>query len=177
MNGATKQVARPQVEIYTDGACDPNPGPGGYGVVLSHPQNRTETSGGFRLTTNNRMEIYAAIKGFAGSACRASPSCLYDKSLLSCLVYKSVIYSIHDMTEYPIKTPEQLGAVLRGYRKNQRLTQRDVGARVGLAQNAVSQLETEPGRAGLARVFKLLAALNLELVVRPRGTPERRSDW
>src|SRR5580698_10383785 len=55
--------ALPHVEIYTDGGCDPNPGPGGYGVVLLHPKKRAETSGGFRLTTNNRMEILAAIKG------------------------------------------------------------------------------------------------------------------
>ena len=71
------------------------------------------------------------------------------------------------MTDYPIKTPQQLGSVLQGYRKEQRLTQRAVGAKVGLAQNAVSQIEAEPGSAGLARIFKLLAALDLELVVRP----------
>ena len=53
----------PHVEIYTDGGCEPNPGPGGYGVVLLHPQKRNEASSGFRLTTNNRMEILAAIKG------------------------------------------------------------------------------------------------------------------
>jgi ribonuclease HI len=53
----------PQVEIYTDGGCEPNPGPGGFGVVLLHPKRRAETSGGFRLTTNNRMELCAAIKG------------------------------------------------------------------------------------------------------------------
>ena len=50
----------PHVEIYTDGGCEPNPGPGGYGVVLLHPKKRAEASGGFRLTTNNRMEIFAA---------------------------------------------------------------------------------------------------------------------
>jgi ribonuclease HI len=55
---------KPQVTIYTDGACLRNPGPGGYGVVvlLSDGQRR-ELSGGFRLTTNNRMEILAAIEG------------------------------------------------------------------------------------------------------------------
>ncbi len=53
------------------------------------------------------------------------------------------------MTDYPIKTPQQLGSVLKGYRKEQRLTQRAVGAKVGLAQNAVSQIEAEPGSAGL----------------------------
>lgn len=54
---------RKQVTIYTDGGCDPNPGPGGYGVVLLFGAHRRELSGGFRLTTNNRMEIYAAIQG------------------------------------------------------------------------------------------------------------------
>jgi len=53
----------PSVEIYTDGGCEPNPGPGGYAAVLLHPKKRAEASGGFRLTTNNRMEIYAAIAG------------------------------------------------------------------------------------------------------------------
>ncbi|MBX3002272.1 MAG: hypothetical protein KF893_27350, partial [Caldilineaceae bacterium] len=52
-----------EVIIYTDGGCEPNPGPGGYGVVLLYRTARKEVSGGFRLTTNNRMEIYAAIKG------------------------------------------------------------------------------------------------------------------
>ena len=52
-----------QVEIFTDGACRRNPGPGGYGVVLLHESRRRELSGGFRLTTNNRMEILAAIVG------------------------------------------------------------------------------------------------------------------
>jgi len=52
-----------QVTLYTDGGCDPNPGPGGYGVVLLFGVHRKELSGGFRLTTNNRMEITAAIQG------------------------------------------------------------------------------------------------------------------
>jgi ribonuclease HI len=51
------------VEIYTDGACLGNPGPGGYGVVLLYGEHRKELSGGFRLTTNNRMELMAAIEG------------------------------------------------------------------------------------------------------------------
>lgn len=54
---------RKHVTIYTDGACDPNPGPGGYGALLIFGSHRKEASGGFRLTTNNRMEIMAAIRG------------------------------------------------------------------------------------------------------------------
>ena len=49
--------------IYTDGACLGNPGPGGYGVVLLHGKDRKEFFRGFRLTTNNRMEMLACIVG------------------------------------------------------------------------------------------------------------------
>lgn len=51
----------PLVTIYTDGAAEPNPGPGGYGIVLVSGQHRKELSGGFRLTTNNRMELMGVI--------------------------------------------------------------------------------------------------------------------
>ncbi len=51
------------VTIYADGACKGNPGPGGYGVVVFHERRRSELSGGFKSTTNNRMEIMAAIVG------------------------------------------------------------------------------------------------------------------
>jgi len=52
-----------QVTIYTDGSCRKNPGSGGYGVVLLYGDHRKELSGGFQCTTNNRMEILAAIVG------------------------------------------------------------------------------------------------------------------
>lgn len=52
-----------KVTIYTDGACNGNPGPGGYGTVLLYKTHKKELFGGFRLTTNNRMEIFAAIVG------------------------------------------------------------------------------------------------------------------
>jgi len=51
------------VEIFTDGACSGNPGKGGYGVILKYNGVSREISEGFLLTTNNRMEILAAIKG------------------------------------------------------------------------------------------------------------------
>lgn len=56
-------VSKKQVTIYTDGACTGNPGPGGYGVVLTYGEHRRELSGGYRLTTNNRMELMGPIKG------------------------------------------------------------------------------------------------------------------
>lgn len=54
--------AKPKITIYTDGACLGNPGPGGYGIVLKSKSRRGELSGGYRLTTNNRMELMGPIK-------------------------------------------------------------------------------------------------------------------
>jgi ribonuclease HI len=51
------------VTIYTDGACIGNPGPGGYSSITLHEKQRKELSAGYRKTTNNRMELLAAIKG------------------------------------------------------------------------------------------------------------------
>lgn len=56
-------MRRPTIHLYTDGASSGNPGPGGYGVVLECAGRRKEISGGFRLTTNNRMELLAVITG------------------------------------------------------------------------------------------------------------------
>ena len=52
-----------KVIIHSDGACSGNPGPGGYAAVITYGTQRKEISGAFRLTTNNRMEIIAAIAG------------------------------------------------------------------------------------------------------------------
>jgi ribonuclease HI len=53
----------PKVEIYTDGACSGNPGPGGWGALLRYGAVEKELSGGEGLTTNNRMELMGAISG------------------------------------------------------------------------------------------------------------------
>lgn len=53
------------IELFTDGACSGNPGPGGWGVVLRYNGHEKELSGGERNTTNNRMELTAAIEGLA----------------------------------------------------------------------------------------------------------------
>lgn len=54
-----------RVVIYTDGSCLGNPGPGGYGAILDFRGHQKQLSGGFRLTTNNRMELLAVIEGLA----------------------------------------------------------------------------------------------------------------
>jgi|APTNR8051073442_1049403.scaffolds.fasta_scaffold32496_2 ribonuclease HI len=68
------------VDLYTDGACSGNPGPGGWGVLLRWRGHEKELSGGEPLTTNNRMELMAAIEGLA---CLQRPSVvrLYTDSL------------------------------------------------------------------------------------------------
>ncbi len=67
------------VTLYTDGGCINNPGPGGYGVVLIYDSHRKELSQGYRRTTNNRMEILAAIAGLEAlkESCRVT---LYSDS-------------------------------------------------------------------------------------------------
>ena len=57
------EQSRPPIFLYTDGASSGNPGPGGYGVVLKCAGISKEMSEGFSLTTNNRMELLAVIKG------------------------------------------------------------------------------------------------------------------
>ncbi len=49
------------IKIYTDGSCLGNPGPGGYGIVMKYKRQTKEMSDGFKLTTNNRMELLAPI--------------------------------------------------------------------------------------------------------------------
>ena len=61
MTGASRHDAR-VVEIFTDGACSGNPGPGGWGAILRWNGHERELSGGDAATTNNRMELMAAIQ-------------------------------------------------------------------------------------------------------------------
>lgn len=79
----------PQVRIYTDGGCDPNPGPGGWGAILVAAGKQKELSGAERSTTNNRMELTAAI-----AALRA----LKAPSIVE--LYSDSSYVVKGMTEW-----------------------------------------------------------------------------
>lgn len=68
------------IKIYTDGAAQGNPGPGGYGVVLKFNDHYKELSQGFRLTTNNRMELLAVIKGLEAIKKEGIPVTIYSDS-------------------------------------------------------------------------------------------------
>jgi len=74
--------------IYTDGACSGNPGPGGYGVVLLANGHRKELTGGYRLTTNNRMELTAAIEGLRALKARCEVTLYTDSRYLADAVMK-----------------------------------------------------------------------------------------
>lgn len=81
------------------------------------------------------------------------------------------------MPIHAARTPQALGAVLRGYRREMRLTQQAVGERAGLLQAAISQLESDPGTSSLERIYRVLSALDLELVIRPRQQPNADVEW
>jgi ribonuclease HI len=68
------------IKIYTDGAAQGNPGPGGYGVVLKFNGHVKELSEGFRLTTNNRMELLAVISGLETIKKEGIPVTIYSDS-------------------------------------------------------------------------------------------------
>jgi ribonuclease HI len=68
------------ITIFTDGAAKGNPGPGGYGVVLKYNQHRKELSSGYRLTTNNRMELLAVIRALQELKVRDLPVTIYSDS-------------------------------------------------------------------------------------------------
>ncbi len=68
------------IRIYTDGAAQGNPGPGGYGTIMKYGSHEKELSEGFRLTTNNRMELLAVIKGLEAIKKPGIPVTIYSDS-------------------------------------------------------------------------------------------------
>ena len=85
-------MASPVVEIYTDGACRGNPGPGGWGAILRYNSQEKELWGGEDATTNNRMELMAAIRALEALK-RPSQVKLYTDSTY---VMKGITAWIHD---------------------------------------------------------------------------------
>jgi ribonuclease HI len=68
------------IRIYTDGAAQGNPGPGGYGTIMKYGHHEKELSEGFRLTTNNRMELMAVIIGLEAIKKPGIPVTIYSDS-------------------------------------------------------------------------------------------------
>lgn len=81
-SSASPVAARPRVTIYTDGACKGNPGRGGWGAWLSSNGHEKELFGGERLTTNNRMELTAAVRALEALAEPARVTIVTDSEYL-----------------------------------------------------------------------------------------------
>lgn len=77
---AASSPRKGEISIYTDGGCSCNPGPGGYGAILVVNGTEQEISGGFRLTTNNRMELMACIVALRALQQRDRPITVYSDS-------------------------------------------------------------------------------------------------
>lgn len=78
----TGNRASGKVALYTDGACSGNPGRGGYGALLQYDGRRYELSGGFRKTTNNRMELLAVIEGLSALRRRCEVTVFSDSKYI-----------------------------------------------------------------------------------------------
>lgn len=108
-----------QITIYTDGAASGNPGPGGFGVVLMAGPYRKELMGGFRLTTNNRMELLAVIVGLEALKNEGEEVTIYsDSRYVVDAVEKGWVFSWEKKAFNGKKNPDLWKRFLLIYRKH-----------------------------------------------------------
>ncbi len=119
------------VIIYTDGAARGNPGPGGYGVVMIWKNIQKELSGGYRLTTNNRMELMAVIAALEA----------LKKDKLNIVIYSDSKYVVKAVEEGWLKN--WIKTNFKGGKKNKDLWMRFYG----LSQNHQIKFEWVRGHA------------------------------
>ena len=100
---ARPEIRRPQVTVYTDGACKGNPGPGGWGAWLSNAGHEKDLCGGEKRTTNNRMELTAVIEALAS----LKRSCEVTIHTDSEYVRKGITEWIHGWKERGWKTADR----------------------------------------------------------------------
>jgi ribonuclease HI len=129
-------MSLPEVEIYTDGAAEPNPGKGGYGVVLLFGKHRKELCEGFELTTNNRMELLAVIIGLEA-------------------LKKPCDVTVYSDSRYVVDAVEK-GSVFRWEKKNWMRTKREKAKNPDLWKRFLQVYETHtvtlewvPGHQGI----------------------------
>ena len=107
------------IVIYTDGSALGNPGPGGYGVVLLSPPFRKELSAGYRLTTNNRMELLAVITGLEALKHDGSNVVIYsDSQYVVNAVEKGWIFGWEKKRFKDKKNPDLWMRFLKAYRRH-----------------------------------------------------------
>ena len=132
-------------DIYTDGSCSGNPGPGGWAAVIEHDGEKSRLSGGERSTTNNRMEIMAAIKGLEAAPPGATAV-------------------IHSDSEYLVKT------MTKGWKRN---VNRDLWEQLDLAQwrSATSTFDGCVATPGIRRTRRPTASPSRRCRLRRTETP------
>lgn len=94
----TQEQPKKVIQLYTDGACSGNPGPGGWACVLSYRGKEKELSGHMPSTTNNRMEIFAVLSGLGA----IKEPCIVD-------VYSDSAYTINAFNEHWIENWQKNG--------------------------------------------------------------------
>jgi ribonuclease HI len=108
-----------EITIYTDGASSGNPGPGGYGVVLISEEHRLEKSAGYKLTTNNRMELLAVIEGLEALKINGSNVVVYtDSKYVADSVEKGWVFQWESKAFKKKKNPDLWIRFLKIYRKH-----------------------------------------------------------
>jgi ribonuclease HI len=109
-----------QITVYTDGAARGNPGPGGYGIVLMSGPHRKELSEGFRLTTNNRMELLAVIVALETLKYESSIVTIYtDSKYVADAVEKGWVHQWEKKGFKKKKNPDLWRRFLKIYEKHQ----------------------------------------------------------
>jgi ribonuclease HI len=107
------------ITIYTDGAATGNPGQGGYGVILISGSHRLEKSQGFKLTTNNRMELMAAIAGLEALKINGSKVTIYtDSKYVADAIEKGWLFQWEARGFKKKKNPDLWIRFLKSYRKH-----------------------------------------------------------
>lgn len=108
------------IRIYTDGACSGNPGPGGYGIILTFGNFRKELSAGYKLTTNNRMELLACIVALETIKQPGHDVIIYSDSKYVCdAVEKKWLLGWHAKGYQKIKNPDLWQRFYKIYRTHQ----------------------------------------------------------
>ena len=106
-----------EITIYTDGAASGNPGPGGYGVVMIYGRHRLEKSQGYKLTTNNRMELMAVITGLEALKKPGSNVVVYtDSKYVADAVEKGWVFQWESKMFKKKKNPDLWMRFLKVYR-------------------------------------------------------------
>jgi len=109
----------PSITIYTDGAAQGNPGPGGYGIVLMSGNHRKEISKGYKLTTNNRMELLAVIVALESLKIPGSRVTIYtDSRYVADAVKKKWVFDWEKKGFRKRKNPDLWQRFLMAYRKH-----------------------------------------------------------